>query len=77
MQKNPYGQTYKGDNHTFRMFKDEGDDLGTVPWNQKIFQNDTSHKCPTYVTQTPPCQGSIPRTMSNQPRILCPDGQEP
>jgi NADPH-dependent glutamate synthase beta subunit-like oxidoreductase len=60
MQKNPYGQIYKGDNHTFRMFKDEGDDLGTVPWNQKIFQNDTSHKCPTYVTQTPPCQGSCP-----------------
>jgi Ca2+-binding RTX toxin-like protein len=26
MQKNPYGQNYKGDNHTFRMFKDEGDD---------------------------------------------------
>ena len=60
MQKNPYGQIYKGENHTFRMFKDEGDDLGSVPWNQKIFQNDTSHKCPTYVTQTPPCQGSCP-----------------
>lgn len=60
MQKNPYGKIHKGDNHTFRMFKDEGDDLGTVPWNQKIFQNDTSHKCPTYVSQTPPCQGSCP-----------------
>lgn len=60
MQKNPYGQIHKGDNHTFRMFKDEGDDLGQVPWNQKIFQNDTSHKCPTYVSQTPPCQGSCP-----------------
>ncbi len=60
MQKNPYGQNYKGDNHTFRMFKDEGDDLGSVPWNQKIFQNDTSYKCPTYVSQTPPCQGSCP-----------------
>ncbi len=60
MQKNPYGQIYKGDNHTFRMFKDEGDDQGTVPWNQKIFQNDTSYKCPTYVSQTPPCQGSCP-----------------
>ncbi|MEO1939103.1 NAD(P)-binding protein [Candidatus Thioglobus sp.] len=60
MQKNPYGQNYKSDNHTFRMFKDEGDELGTVPWNQKIFQNDTSYKCPTYVTQTPPCQGSCP-----------------
>ncbi len=60
MQKNPYGQIHKGENHTFRMFKDEGDDLGTVPWSQKIFQNDTSHKCPTYVSQTPPCQGSCP-----------------
>ena len=60
MQKNPYGQNYKGDNHTFRMFKDEGDDVGTVPWNQKIFLNDTSYKCPTYVSQTPPCQGSCP-----------------
>ena len=40
---NPYGQIHKGDNHTFRMFKDEGDELGTVPWSQKIFQNDTSH----------------------------------
>jgi NADPH-dependent glutamate synthase beta subunit-like oxidoreductase len=60
MQKNPYGQNYKGDNHTFRMFKDEGDDQGSVPWNQKIFQNDESHKCPTYVSQTPPCQGSCP-----------------
>jgi NADPH-dependent glutamate synthase beta subunit-like oxidoreductase len=60
MQKNPYGQNYKGDNHTFRMFKDEGDEMGTVPWNQKIFQNDTTYKCPTYVTQTPPCQGSCP-----------------
>lgn len=60
MQKNSYRQNYKGDNHTFRMFKDEGDELGTVPWNEKIFQNDTSHKCPTYVSQTPPCQGSCP-----------------
>jgi NADPH-dependent glutamate synthase beta subunit-like oxidoreductase len=60
MQKNPYGKNYKGDNHTFRMFKDEGDDVGSVPWSQKIFQNDESHKCPTYVTQTPPCQASCP-----------------
>eukprot|EP00494_Astrolonche_serrata_P020169 UN20386 len=27
----------------------------------KIFFNeDTSHKCPTYVHRTPPCQGSCP-----------------
>lgn len=60
MQKNPYGKNYKGDNHTFRMFKDEGDELGSVPWSLKIFQNDESHKCPTYVSQTPPCQASCP-----------------
>ncbi len=60
MQKNPYGVPTKGDNHTFRLYTDDGDELKTVPWSQKIFKEDTSHKCPTYVTQTPPCQGSCP-----------------
>jgi glutamate synthase (NADPH) small chain len=60
MQSNPYGKPTKGNNHTFRLYSDDGDDQKNVPWNQKIFQNDTSHKCPTYVTQTPPCQGSCP-----------------
>jgi len=27
---------------------------------EKIFQADTTHKCPTYVHKTPPCQGSCP-----------------
>jgi len=27
---------------------------------EKIFVQDTSHKCPTYVHKTPPCQGSCP-----------------
>ncbi len=27
---------------------------------QKIFVQDTSYKCPTYVHKTPPCQGSCP-----------------
>ncbi|MCP4316748.1 MAG: NAD(P)-binding protein [Hyphomicrobiales bacterium] len=27
---------------------------------EKIFQQDKSHKCPTYVHKTPPCQGSCP-----------------
>ncbi len=27
---------------------------------EKIFQADHSHKCPTYVHKTPPCQGSCP-----------------
>ena len=44
--------------HTFRKFKDnEG---GHLPWKEQIFQADRSHKCPTYVHQTPPCQGSCP-----------------
>ena len=29
-------------------------------WTDKIFKEDTSHKCPTYVHKTPPCQGSCP-----------------
>ena len=60
MQKNEYRKNWKGENHTFRMFKDEGDNLGQVSWEEKIFEADTSHKCPTYVTQTPPCQASCP-----------------
>ncbi|HEY5601956.1 MAG TPA: NAD(P)-binding protein [Gammaproteobacteria bacterium] len=44
--------------HTFRKFKDN--DADHVPWKEQIFQADRSHKCPTYVHQTPPCQGSCP-----------------
>ena len=43
---------------TWRRFED-GDDT----WDdlsEQIFVQDTSHKCPTYVHQTPPCQGSCP-----------------
>ncbi len=29
-------------------------------WTDKIFDADHSHKCPTYVHRTPPCQGSCP-----------------
>lgn len=29
-------------------------------WTDKIFNQDSSHKCPTYVHKTPPCQGSCP-----------------
>ncbi len=60
MQKNPYGTPTKGENHTFRLYTDDGDNQKKVPWNQKIFKEDTSYKCPTYITQTPPCQGSCP-----------------
>lgn len=43
---------------TFRKFEDGdwvNDDFG-----HQIFKEDTSHKCPTYVHRTPPCQGSCP-----------------
>jgi len=43
---------------TFRMYED-----GVHRWRshgENIFQEDTSHKCPTYVHRTPPCQGSCP-----------------
>jgi len=43
---------------TFRKFKDGEHDWGD--WTSKIFKEDTSHKCPTYVHRTPPCQGSCP-----------------
>jgi len=43
---------------TFRRFED-----GDYEWDRftdKIFEGDHSHKCPTYVHRTPPCQGSCP-----------------
>ncbi len=43
---------------TFRRFKD-----GDHSWRSmtdQIFKGDHSHKCPTYVHRTPPCQGSCP-----------------
>ncbi len=43
---------------TFRTFKD-GDYIRTR-WQEAIFEADHSHKCPTYVHRTPPCQGSCP-----------------
>ncbi len=36
---------------------------GVDTWDNltsKIFNEDTSHKCPTYIHKTPPCQGSCP-----------------
>ena len=43
---------------TFRRYK-EGDDK-PLAWQQEIFDADHSHKCPTYIQSTPPCQGSCP-----------------
>ncbi len=47
-------------NLTFRRFKN-----GETMWDwpdltKKIFQQDKSYKCPTYVHRAPPCQGSCP-----------------
>ena len=43
---------------TQRRFKDG--DHAHRPWQEEIFIADASHKCPTYVHRTPPCQGSCP-----------------
>ncbi len=43
---------------TFRRYKDG--DHAPRPWQEEIFTADESHKCPTYVHRTPPCQGSCP-----------------
>lgn len=44
---------------SFRRYKD-GEDNEDWAWSEKIFEQDTSYKCPTYVHATPPCQGSCP-----------------
>jgi NADPH-dependent glutamate synthase beta subunit-like oxidoreductase len=43
---------------TQRRYKDG--DHTPLPWQEEIFVDDTSHKCPTYIHRTPPCQGSCP-----------------
>ncbi|GAB4355603.1 MAG: NAD(P)-binding protein [Gammaproteobacteria bacterium] len=43
---------------SFRRFRD-GEHKRTN-WHEAIFEADHSHKCPTYVHRTPPCQGSCP-----------------
>ncbi|HEX7440894.1 MAG TPA: NAD(P)-binding protein, partial [Caldimonas sp.] len=43
---------------TFRRYKDG--DQKPLPWQQEIFDADHTHKCPTYIQSTPPCQGSCP-----------------
>ena len=54
----PWSKTYRDEGHTFRKFRD-GDDSRPNPASQ-IFDADHTHKCPTYVHRTPPCQGSCP-----------------
>jgi dissimilatory sulfite reductase flavoprotein subunit len=43
---------------SFRRYEDG--DATWKDWHQKIFDGDHSHKCPTYIQSTPPCQGSCP-----------------
>ena len=43
---------------TFRKYTDG--DTKYRGFDEDIFNEDTSHKCPTYVHRTPPCQGSCP-----------------
>jgi NADPH-dependent glutamate synthase beta subunit-like oxidoreductase len=43
---------------TFRRFKDG--DHKIKRWQEQIFDADHSHKCPTYIQSTPPCQASCP-----------------
>ena len=54
----PWSKTYKGENHTFRKFKEGQHEWKR--WEDKVFEADHSHRCPTYVHRTPPCQGSCP-----------------
>ncbi len=43
---------------TFRLYADGDHEWSN--WQEQIFEGDESHKCPTYVHKTPPCQGSCP-----------------
>ncbi|WP_029008518.1 NAD(P)-binding protein [Azospirillum halopraeferens] len=43
---------------SFRRYKDGDHKPG--PWQEEIFQASWSHKCPTYVHRTAPCQASCP-----------------
>ena len=47
---------------TFRKYEDYPREEGqhNYDWDEYIWQSSWSHKCPTYVHQTPPCQGSCP-----------------
>ena len=43
---------------TFRRYKDG--DSQVRSWQKQIFDAGHTHKCPTYIQSTPPCQGSCP-----------------
>ncbi|MBI3149789.1 MAG: NAD(P)-binding protein [Betaproteobacteria bacterium] len=43
---------------SFRRYRDG--DHAPLPWQQEIFDAGHSHKCPTYVLSSPPCQANCP-----------------
>ena len=45
-------------NLNYRRYKDGDHEEGA--WDEKIMQASWTHKCPTYINRTPPCQGSCP-----------------
>lgn len=49
----------KDEKLTFRRYRD-GDNPKDWGLEDRIFTQDKSYKCPTYVHRTPPCQGSCP-----------------
>jgi len=55
MSSNPAPPTEK---LTFRRFRDG--DAEWPSWREQIFQAAHTHKCPTYIQSTPPCQASCP-----------------
>jgi len=59
---------------TWRRFKDG--ESAWDSWTEKIFVQDTSHKCPTYVHRTPPCQGSCPSGEDIRGYLAIARGQE-
>lgn len=52
------GKDGNAEGHTWRRYK-EGDQKWDQ-WTEQIFDAGWSHKCPTYIHRTPPCQGSCP-----------------
>ena len=51
-------ETAKTEKLNFRRYRDG--DHTPLAWQQEIFDADHSHKCPTYIQSTPPCQASCP-----------------
>ncbi len=54
----PWSKTYREANHTLRKFRDN--EIEELSFEDMIFDADHSHRCPTYVNRTPPCQGRCP-----------------